>query len=419
MDAVGFSESAPPLYYALAWLWTQVTGHRRVRPALALGPRRGRHGPGRLPARRRAARPRAPGSLAAALVAVNPMLLWYSQEARAYALLVLCALSLLYFVRALRRGGRAPRLRLLGGLLGARPRHPLLRRLPGRRRGASWLLARRGRGAARGLWIVAVAGLAAGAAGAHQMSYGHAEWIGKLTPRPPALGDRRRPSWSARPATSSPAPSTRCRPWCRWLLVVAAFVLLGAAADARRAPRRARCRWRWPRLRSAIPLALALARPGKDYVLARNLLPAAGAAARRGRDRRHACAARAALGAVLGAALVAYSLGFCVWASVSPALQRPDWEAVADAARRAGRAAGDRHLDARRGARCATTSRPAPSRSGPSEGYDWLVHEIDFVSDGPAPPPPRSLLGAAASAKSATSAVGRLYIRRYALPGPT
>src|ERR1700733_11680969 len=26
MDAVGFSESAPPLYYALAWGWTQLTG---------------------------------------------------------------------------------------------------------------------------------------------------------------------------------------------------------------------------------------------------------------------------------------------------------------------------------------------------------------------------------------------------------
>src|SRR6185312_3265832 len=26
MDAVGFSESAPPLYYATAWLWTQVAG---------------------------------------------------------------------------------------------------------------------------------------------------------------------------------------------------------------------------------------------------------------------------------------------------------------------------------------------------------------------------------------------------------
>ena len=26
MDAVGFGESTPPLYYALAWGWTQVTG---------------------------------------------------------------------------------------------------------------------------------------------------------------------------------------------------------------------------------------------------------------------------------------------------------------------------------------------------------------------------------------------------------
>src|SRR6476469_1090951 len=26
MDAVGFSESAPPLYYAVAWPWTQLTG---------------------------------------------------------------------------------------------------------------------------------------------------------------------------------------------------------------------------------------------------------------------------------------------------------------------------------------------------------------------------------------------------------
>src|SRR3954453_24056012 len=26
MDAVGCSESAPPLYYALAWVWTQLTG---------------------------------------------------------------------------------------------------------------------------------------------------------------------------------------------------------------------------------------------------------------------------------------------------------------------------------------------------------------------------------------------------------
>src|SRR4051794_31612607 len=30
MSAVGFSESTPPLYYALAWLWTQATGTGEV-----------------------------------------------------------------------------------------------------------------------------------------------------------------------------------------------------------------------------------------------------------------------------------------------------------------------------------------------------------------------------------------------------
>ena len=53
MDAVGFSESAPPLYYAGAWAWTQVTRNRRVRPALLLGPGRRGHRPSRLPARPR------------------------------------------------------------------------------------------------------------------------------------------------------------------------------------------------------------------------------------------------------------------------------------------------------------------------------------------------------------------------------
>ena len=37
MDAVGFSESTPPLYYALAWVWTQLTGTGEFGPALDLG----------------------------------------------------------------------------------------------------------------------------------------------------------------------------------------------------------------------------------------------------------------------------------------------------------------------------------------------------------------------------------------------
>jgi mannosyltransferase len=45
------------------------------------------------------------GIVAAALVAVNPLLVWYSQEARAYALLVLLTgLSLLFFAHALKDG---------------------------------------------------------------------------------------------------------------------------------------------------------------------------------------------------------------------------------------------------------------------------------------------------------------------------
>jgi 4-amino-4-deoxy-L-arabinose transferase-like glycosyltransferase len=45
------------------------------------------------------------GLIAAAIAALNPMLIWYSQEARSYAVLVFFgALALLFFVRALRSG---------------------------------------------------------------------------------------------------------------------------------------------------------------------------------------------------------------------------------------------------------------------------------------------------------------------------
>ena len=106
MSAVGFSESAPPLYYVLAWLWTQLTGTGEfgLRSVSALA------GVATVPVAYLIAvelRGRRAGIAAAALVAVNPMLLWYSQEARAYALFaLLTAVSLLYFVRALDRGRR-------------------------------------------------------------------------------------------------------------------------------------------------------------------------------------------------------------------------------------------------------------------------------------------------------------------------
>ncbi|HEX8159731.1 MAG TPA: glycosyltransferase family 39 protein, partial [Solirubrobacteraceae bacterium] len=101
LHAIPGSESSPPLYYLLEWLWTQLFGTGEVGlrslsaligtvtiPAVwALGRRLGGNGA---------------GLVAAALLAVNPMLVWFSQEARAYALLALLgALAALLWLRAL------------------------------------------------------------------------------------------------------------------------------------------------------------------------------------------------------------------------------------------------------------------------------------------------------------------------------
>ena len=100
------SESNPPLYYVLAWGWAKAfgTGEVGLRSLSAL------LGAATVPVAYLIGREllsRRAGLIAAAIVAVNPMLIWYSQEARSYALLVFFgALALLFFVRALqtRRG---------------------------------------------------------------------------------------------------------------------------------------------------------------------------------------------------------------------------------------------------------------------------------------------------------------------------
>ena len=411
MDAVGFSESAPPLYYALAWFWTQVTGTGEfgLRSLSAVA------GVATVPVaylvgielRRRRA-----GLAAAALVAVNPMLLWYSQEARAYALLVLlCAVSLLYCVRALRGGSR--RDFVLWGIAAglALASHYFAVFVVAVE--AVWLLRRRGRASAPGLGIVALFGLALAPLAIHQMSYGHAEWIGNFT-----LGHR---LWETA-ATFAIGETTDIisRPQ-RPLLVLLplALALAALALVAWRGSREDRRAAAIPLSLSlaaiGIPLLLALLSPSKDFLLARNVLPALAPllvaiaigvtlpAARR-------------LGTAIGAVLVAYSLGFCVWASFSPDLQRPDWDVVAaeigePAAPRAtvtwvlGEASLRYYLST--GAIQVT----------PADGYDWLVHEIDFVSDGRVPPPPVGLLGPGFRETSRQDA-GRLYIRHFELPGP-
>jgi mannosyltransferase len=101
MHAVSESESTPPLYYMLAWVWSKAFGTSEfgLRSLSAL------FGTITVPVAfyltRRLASRRA-ALIVAALVATSPWLIWYSQEARSYALLVLLTgLSLLAFVRAL------------------------------------------------------------------------------------------------------------------------------------------------------------------------------------------------------------------------------------------------------------------------------------------------------------------------------
>jgi mannosyltransferase len=96
-------ESSPPLYFWMLWAWTHAVGDgdfalrglsllfgvAAIPAAFALGASLAGWGP---------------GLGAAALVAVNPFMVWYSQEARPYALLVLLGLlSLLALIRADRR----------------------------------------------------------------------------------------------------------------------------------------------------------------------------------------------------------------------------------------------------------------------------------------------------------------------------
>ena len=428
MNAVGFSESAPPLYYALAWLWTQATGTGEVglrslsalfgvatvpvayllgaelpklRSAVPFPGYRGERNSGASRA----------GLVAAALVAVNPMLLWYSQEARGYALLVLLtAVAALYFVRAL-DGGRRRDLHGWGIAAGLALATHYFALFPIALE-AAWLWRRRGRRALAGLWIVAAAGLLLAPLAVHQMLEGRAEWIGNH-----GLGHR---LWEAaatffvgetgdiiaRPESLLPALVP--------LLAAAVLLALLAARGDRRERAAAGRMLALAAATLAVPLALALFIPGKDYVLARNLIPALVPLLVALAIGATLSAARR-LGAVAAVVLVLYSLGFSVAASLSPALQRPDWEAVAaelgePEAPRAmvswtlGHASLRYYLS--------TGSFQAQA----ADGYSWFVHEVDFISDGPAPPVPARLLGPRFR-QVGQERVGRLQIRRYALPG--
>jgi mannosyltransferase len=104
--AVAGDESTPPLYYALLWFWSRLWGTSEV-ALRSLSAVFGTltipvaYGIGTVFVSRRV------GLVLAGLVTVAPLLVFYSQESRSYALLVLlCGLSTLAFGRALERPNR-------------------------------------------------------------------------------------------------------------------------------------------------------------------------------------------------------------------------------------------------------------------------------------------------------------------------
>ena len=102
-DALPTGEVNPPLYFVLVWVWQKVFGSGDI----ALRSLSALLGTATIPVVYAAARElasRRAGLLAAGLAATNPLLIWYSQDVRAYALLVLLsAFSFLFFVCALQR----------------------------------------------------------------------------------------------------------------------------------------------------------------------------------------------------------------------------------------------------------------------------------------------------------------------------
>ena len=182
---VPVTESTPPLFYLLQWAWAQMFGVGAVGLRTLSALLGTLVVPVAFAAGRRLSGVRA-GLLAALLVAVNPLMVWYSQEARSYALLsLLCALSFWAFLGALER----PSVAVLAGWAlasaAALATHYFAVFLVGVEAGwLLWLLWRRPdarRWVVPAVGAVAIVGLALLPLAADQASHNRTEWIEALS----------------------------------------------------------------------------------------------------------------------------------------------------------------------------------------------------------------------------------------------
>jgi len=313
------SESTPPLYYCVAWVWARVFGFGEaglrslsafagvvaIPVAYATGCR--------LISKR-------VGVIAAGLTACSPLLIWYSQEARSYSLLVaLSAASLLALAYALERP--TPLTLgcwvLAGGLTLATHYDGVLVIVPE----ALWLLAarRHERSVQVAVGIVALCGLALIPLALGQNATGNTKWIAAIP-----LGSRLGqvvPQFLV--GFQTPA-QTLLEPLAA-ALALGALVLLALRSDA-------------PALRRALALGavalgglllnLVLIAVGVDDLITRNLIalwvPAALVVAA-GFGARWA----GRLGIAGAIAMCAIGVTATVGVAANRDYQRPDWRVVA------------------------------------------------------------------------------------------
>ena len=313
------TETTPPLYYCIAWVWARVFDYGET-PLRALSALAGvltvpvAYAAGMKLISRRA------GVVAAALTACNPLLIWYSQEARSYSLLVLLtAMSLLAFAYVC--SDPSPRTVaawvIASALALATHYYALLVIVPE----ALWLLAihRRVRPVQVGIAVVGACGLALIPLAIGQNGTGHASWIAPI-PLGPRL-DQIFPQF----LIGLGAPARELLYVISALGVLAALVLLALRSD----PRERRAGFALGALAlGGLVLNLVLVAVGIDDLITRNvialwlpaaLMVAAGLGAR-----------RAGLAGV-GVAVVLCATGLVAAAGVAADrnLQRPDWRGVA------------------------------------------------------------------------------------------
>ena len=320
------SESNPPLYYVLAWGWAKAFGTDEV----ALRSLSALFGAATVPiaycigaelASRRA------GLIGAALVAVNPMLIWYSQEACSYALLVFfAAVSLLFFARALRtRSGRDLALWALASALALCSHYFAVFAVAIE---ALWLLIAlrsRWRAVLPALAGVALVGLALLPLINAQVNPTHIGWIDftPLSGRFFQTGISFLVGETGHVIAEPPRERYALLP-----VSLMGVALLLVAVRGSRAERRGALLGIVVGFGVAA-LALVAALLGKDYVVERNLLPALvpliGAV-----GIGFAVDGARRLGLLLALVLCAYWIAFDVHVTQTPNLQRPDFRAITE-----------------------------------------------------------------------------------------